>query len=127
MNKLPETKNDFFARAFLLLFFIGVPLIISISGTNVDQEKYAREHKIDKMDYLKFTCQSKSICKNYAEIRLSCAEAGSIPKCIDIKMKGDDYSVCTDDGNISGLDEKLVPNFAQCFGSRVISFISRKG
>lgn len=67
MNKLPETKNNFLAIA-VILFSVG--LMPVIFGTNVDQEKYAREHKIDNMDYLKFTCQSKSICKNYAEIRL---------------------------------------------------------
>ncbi len=110
----------------ILVIYVGGGLILVIFGPNVDQEKYAHENKIDTLDYLKLTCHSKSVCRNYAEIRLSCAEAGSIQKCIEIKMQGDDFSVCTDDGNISGIDDKLMPNFAQCSGSKILSLFSQK-
>lgn len=128
ISKIDETMASIFAVIFPV--FIVLAVVVSIIGAifsaDKEQEKYLKESKMDATVFFKFACQSKSICKNYADVRLSCAEAGSIQKCIEIKMKGDDYSVCTDDGKIYGLDEKLVPNFAQCMGNKVSSFVSSK-
>ncbi len=128
ISKIDETMASIFAVIFpvFIVLAIAVSIIGAIFGADKEQEKYLKISKMDASVFFKLACQSKSICKNYADVRLSCAEAGSIQKCIEIKMKGDDYSACTDDGRINGLEEQLVPNFAQCIGNKISSFLSSK-
>ncbi|HTT07800.1 MAG TPA: hypothetical protein VMH34_03300 [Gammaproteobacteria bacterium] len=83
----------------------------------------AKEHKMESSEFLKITCHAKSVCKDYAASRLSCAAAGSINECIKIKMQGEDFSSCMDDGSVGGIDDKSMPNFAQCMGNKVLLFV----
>ena len=98
---------------------VALGAAVAIFGANDQQKNIATEYKIDSSEFLKFACHTKSTCKNYAESRLSCAEAGNINECIKIKMRGEEFSSCTDDGSISDLSGKLVPTSAQCIGNAV--------
>ena len=122
-----EKKDDSAAVSIIAIGAAVIAIaIIWFVSLNAEQENYLSATKISKEDYLKFACKAKSVCPDYAEIRISCAEAGSIQKCIEIRMRGDDYSVCTDDGKIIGIDDKLMPSFAQCTGHKIFSFVNRK-
>jgi hypothetical protein len=59
------------------------------------------------------SCEKKRICERYKNIRLSCAKAGNISKCVEIKMEGKTYEDCSDTGT-SSLAEEVRPSFLQC-------------
>ena len=59
------------------------------------------------------SCGQKRICERYKNIRLSCAKAGNISKCVEIKMEGKTYEDCSDTGT-SSLAEEVRPSFLQC-------------
>lgn len=111
-----------FGIAFFAMCFVEAGN--HLSELSADQKKVVNEWKIQ--NFLTSTCKAKTVCPHFAEVRLSCAEAGSIQKCIEIRMKGEDYSLCTDDGNISGIDDKLMPSFSQCTGNKMLSFANQK-
>ena len=127
---LEKPKQEPSAEGIAVFLFIILVLIIVVNyqflSLNVQQENYVSANKISGDNYLEFTCHLKPLCEDFAKVRLSCAEAGSIQKCIEIRMKGDDYHLCTEDGNISDIDEKLMPSFAQCTGHKILSFVNRK-
>jgi hypothetical protein len=74
-------------------------------------------------EFLTFACKAKSICKGYPDIKQGCAEAGSIQKCIDIRMQGEDSSICLDNGGVVGLDDKTRPGFAQCAAFKIFGLV----
>ena len=68
------------------------------------------------------SCEKKRICERYKDVRLSCAEAGNISKCVEIKMEGETYGDCSDTG-ISSLVEEVKTSFVQCLlYNRYLSF-----
>jgi hypothetical protein len=67
-------------------------------------------------------CEKKRICERHKDVRLSCAEAGNISKCVEIKMEGETYGDCSDTG-ISSLAQEAKASFVQCLlYSRYFSF-----
>ena len=113
--------EKFFTVLVFVLMFVGA--IIYIFGANPKQEAYAHNLQMDNFAYLKYACHSKSVCKTYAEARVSCAAAGNIDRCIDIKMQGEVYYYCRNDGNAYWMGNDVKPNFAQCFGNSIITFL----
>lgn len=107
----------------LWLVFLSAGLLISVLGANLEQQKYASEKKIASNDFIQFACKTKSICNTYKNAKLSCMSDTNTTDCLAGKMQGADYSECTYDGGISGLNEKLTPDMVQCIGSKFASLI----
>ena len=115
---------------FLVIFFISV-VFSALDGAlrdteklNVEQKKFVGDETLtSQRDFLRFACKAKTVCKSYPDIKLGCAEAGSIQKCIDIRMKGEDSSMCLDSGGVVGFDDKTRPGFAQCAAFQISEFL----
>lgn len=122
--------------AFLVFIFIIV-IFAALAGAlggalqnteklNVEQNKFVGdETQTSQRSFLRFACKAKAVCKNYPDIKQGCAEAGSIQKCIDIRMKGEDSSMCLDSGEVVGFDDKTRPSFAQCAAFQVSEFLNQ--
>lgn len=52
------------------------------------------------------------LCARYADVRLSCATAGDVDKCIEIKMEGSNYKSCDTNGNSVFTDYGIVSQIA---------------
>ena len=101
---------------FLWLSFAAIAsliLLIEIKDPTKGQTSIAQNWGLSAPMLLKEACRQRSICTKYKEVRLSCAEAGSISKCIEIKMAGDDFGNCSDTGT-SALAEEVRPSYLQC-------------
>lgn len=64
-------------------------------------------------------CKLKSVCSKFSDVRQSCAEAGSIDRCIAIKMNGAPYEDCDNEGHISLIPENAIPSSAQCLLAKI--------
>ena len=105
---------------FLVVFFLWA-VVSAVFWPNTKQEKSAKEYKMASSEFIRMACHAKTVCKNYGEARQNCAAAGSIEECIKIKMQGEDFSSCKDDGSVLGFEDALMPNFAQCIGNKFVS------
>ena len=112
----------------LFVFFIVFGVIGSVlhdaQSLNSEQKKLVGGVTPDSQrDFLRFSCKAKAICATYPEILQNCAAAGSIQKCISIRMHGEDSSMCLDNGQVGGLDEKTSPSFVQCTAFKIDEFL----
>jgi hypothetical protein len=102
---------DTIIASFALVVFL-ITLGYSAEPTN-KQTEIAQKWGLSAPLLLKEACKQKSICKKYKDVRFGCAEAGSISKCVEIKMEGEAYGACSDAG-ISPLAEEVQPSSVQC-------------
>lgn len=122
-EKLKTTTRVF--NSLLVLVFVAIALIYPATPSD-KQEVFARKLNMDGYAFIKYACKEQSICQHYAGVRFSCAAAGNIDRCIDIKMENDNYSVCTTDGKLAGVDSDVMPGTVQCFGNRVVTLFQPK-
>jgi hypothetical protein len=110
-----------------LVMFLITNLARFIENLNVEQKKMVGGvTETSQHEFLRFACKSKTVCKKYPDVKQGCAAAGNIQKCIDIRMKGKDSSMCLDDGEVVGFDDKTLPSFAQCTAFQVSEFFRTK-
>ena len=96
----------------------------NVVSLNAAQKKLvASGSQSEQRDFLTFVCKAKAVCKNYPDVKQGCAAAGSIQKCIDIRMNGDDSTMCLDNGEIGGLDEQTTPSAIQCTAFKISEFL----
>ena len=91
----------------------GLILLMENKDPTKGQTSIAQNWGLSAPMLLKEACRQRSVCNKYKDARLSCAEAGSISKCIEIKMAGDDFGNCSDTGT-SALAEEVRPSYLQC-------------
>jgi hypothetical protein len=62
-------------------------------------------------------CRAKSLCADYAEVRQTCASAGSYKNCMEIKLGRDKFldagQMCTEEGQVNFPPDQL-PWWPQC-------------
>lgn len=108
----------------LWIVFLGVGLLICIFGANLEQQKYALAKNIPSNDFIKLACQTKTICNVYKQAKLNCALEANATVCLFSKMRGADYSECSQDGGVRGVNDKIIPDEAQCIGSKFASLVN---
>ncbi|MET3109498.1 hypothetical protein AAKU58_004355 [Oxalobacteraceae bacterium GrIS 1.18] len=121
---------NFFKTVGIVLFVLfAVYAVIDgglhgVKNLNSDQKKMLGSVTPDSQnDFLRFSCKAKTICATYPEVLQNCAAAGNIQKCISIRMHGEDSSMCLDNGQVGGLDDKTLPSFVQCTAFKITEFI----
>jgi len=107
----------------LWLAFLSVGLLISIFGANLEQQRYSSERNIATNDFIHLACQTKSACKTYRKAKLDCLLDTNATGCLARKMHGTDYTECRDDDGMRDINEKIMPDVAQCIGSKFASLI----
>jgi hypothetical protein len=78
------------------------------------QHTFAVSSGVDDREFLQKTCDVKRVCAKYSRVLQTCATAGSIGQCIDIKMSGESYDSCAADGSTTMVPKELLPSYAQC-------------
>jgi hypothetical protein len=115
------SKISFFDKLFTICLLILIPfgLYAFIEEPSKDQQKFISQTKISFNDFEKYACEQKEVCSRYPDVLKSCAEAGSINKCVDIRLDNADYSMCTNKGVSEGFPLEATPSVAQCFATKI--------
>jgi hypothetical protein len=93
--------------------------ITSLGDPNESQEKFVQNAKVDFKKFTTYACEQKESCKKYAEVLKSCAEAGSIKKCVEIRMEKASYEACTDEGINGTFPADATPSALQCLYNKI--------
>jgi hypothetical protein len=118
-NKLLDT---ILASLAVVIFLIGWGYFAEPTNK---QTEIAQKWGLEVPFLLKEACKQRNICKKYKDVRFGCAEAGSISKCVEIKMEGEAYGACSDAG-ISPLAEEVQPSSVQCIFWNLSSMLPKK-
>jgi len=65
-----------------------VGFVIFLGQPNQEQKSQANKMGVDSDEFMYDVCEFKDRCDKQQEIKLSCATAGNIDRCIDIKLLG---------------------------------------
>ena len=109
---------QFTATAALVVLTL-LPGLHELAKLNEEQFSFIKSAGLSSTQFISTNCDLKPICKHYSEVRLSCAEAGSIDRCIEIKMEGEPYRKCSEDGHVAFLPEKVRPSVFQCLAVNI--------
>ena len=82
----------------------------------------AKSSNTEISDYIKITCFTKSICKKYGEARQSCAGAGDVKSCINIRTDGNSHDYCDVNGKMLNPNHIALPNTSQCVASGILDW-----
>jgi hypothetical protein len=123
---MDEMKNDGSKLSlFDTLVAIGMLILIAfglysfILEPTKDQQKFVAQTKISFDDFEKYACGQKETCSRYPDVLKSCAEAGSINKCVAIRLDNADYSMCTNKGVSEAFPLDVTPSAAQCYTAKL--------
>ena len=100
-----------------LLLIVSILLFVFVIDQldlNADQRKFIQKQRIDQNNFLASMCGLKKDCELFEKARKSCAEAGNIDRCIEIKTNGADTRNCSFSGDVIFLSKRESPNFLQC-------------
>lgn len=67
-------------------------------------------------------CEEKAVCERYPDVKQECATAGSVERCISIKMHNRDISMCNEEGQLD-LAPKDVPSKTYCVTLKLAYFL----
>ena len=88
-NGFWEGWNIFVNFSRIFIFFLAVfALFMMVLKPNKAQESYAKSIGVPIFEFMYDACEFKDRCDKQREIKLSCAAAGDIDRCIEIKMQG---------------------------------------
>ena len=115
--------NTFVKFSYVLfVFLVVVGVVIGLSNPNKEQEAQAQKLGVPILDFLYDACEFKSRCDKQQEIKLSCAEAGNIDRCIGIKLQGQAVNEYCD-----LVPASISPTARQCLFPRIRNFLVGHG
>jgi len=89
-----------------LILYVLIPYIsVRYSNTLKNIPSEIRVHSV---------CTAKETCQKYSVVRNECALAFNIEKCIDTRMIGKMYFMCSPDGRSSWSEDLIEPNYLTC-------------
>ena len=106
-----------FSRIFIV-FLAAFGLLMMVLKPNKAQESYAKSIGLPIFEFMYDACELKDRCDKQREIKLSCAAAGDIDRCIEIKMQG-----TTPDENCTLNSSPTSPAARQCLLPQISHFL----
>lgn len=115
------------SAGLVYLAWIAISFIWHFVSTSPSTEKLSAQQSFAKSigvpfpQYIANTCKLEKICLRYNIVRRECATAGSIKKCIKIKMGNSDYSAC-EGGNFfehAPGTVGVLPTYNQCIFNKI--------
>ena len=109
-----------FNHTYWLVYIVTVGLVLLMFNFKKVESATDLQNAVAGQSYIwneqglvkKLNKVTTQLCAHYADVRLSCATAGDIDKCIDIKMDGSDYKSCDANGNSVFTDYGIVSQIA---------------
>ena len=113
----PEEKFEiaYWVAVVCVALYVGLPFF---SVLNSDTLK-----NIPSRIRVQSVCKAKETCQKYAVVRNECALAFNIEKCIDTRMAGKMYFMCSPDGRSSWSEDLIEPNYLTCKVDDAITWI----
>ena len=104
----PEEKFEiaYWVAVVCVALYVGLPFF---SVLNSDPLK-----NIPSRIRIHSVCKAKETCQKYSVVKNECSLAFNIEKCIDTRMAGNMYFMCSPDGRSSWSEDLIEPNYLTC-------------